>query len=54
MRENYKRSAPVRAGILASTISYSIKVAVSKSHEIARVAYLGRITNIGSNRAGKL
>ena len=52
--ENYKRSALRRAGILACTISYSKKVAVSKSREIARVAYSGRITNIGSSCARKL
>ena len=40
-RENNKWCAPGRAGILACAISYLKKVAVSKSREIARVAYLG-------------
>ena len=39
---------------LACAISYSKKVAVSESREIARVAYLGQITNIESDRGGKL
>ena len=30
------------------------KVAVSESHEMARVAYFGQITNIGRGRAQKL
>ena len=53
-RENYKGSSPWRAGILASSIARVKKVAVSESLEIARVAYVGQITNIGSGRAQKL
>ena len=53
-RENYKRSAPRRAEILACAISYSKQVAVSESCELARVAYLSQITNIGSGCARKL
>ena len=53
-RENYKSSAPWRARILAYAINYTKKVAVTKSREIARVAYLGQITNIGSYCARKL
>ena len=51
--ENYKRSAPGKVEILACTIALVKKVAVSKSREIARVAYLGQITNIGSCCARK-
>ena len=51
VREKYKRSAPGKARILACVINYSKKVAVSKSREITRVAYLGQITNIRSGRA---
>ena len=39
---------------MACAISYSKKVAISKLLEIAWVAYLGRITNIGSGHAQKL
>ena len=53
-RENYKRCAPGRTGIIACTTSYSKMVAVSELREIARVAYLGQITNIGSRRVWKL
>ena len=49
--ENYKRSAPERAGMLVCAIRRTKKVAVSESREIASVAYLGQITNIGSGRA---
>ena len=49
--ENYKRSVPERAGILAHAIPHEKRVAVSELREIARVAYLGQITNIGSGRA---
>ena len=52
--ENYKRSAPERVGILACARSYRKKVAVSDSREIARIAYLGKITNIGSSHTRKL
>ena len=45
---------PGLAGILACAISYSKKVAVSKSREIAWVAYLGQITNIRNGRTWKL
>ena len=47
-------TSPGRAEILACVISYSKKVAASKSHEIAQVAYLGQITNIGSGCVQKL
>ena len=50
-RENYKRSDPGRAGILACRIARVKKVAVSKSREIVREEYLGHITNIGSGCA---
>ena len=53
-RVNYKRSAPARVGILACSIGRAKEVAVSESHEIARVAYLGQITSIGRSRAQKL
>ena len=53
MRNNYKRSAPEIAGKLACAIGRAKKVAVSKSREIGRVAYLGLIMNIGSGRARK-
>ena len=52
--ENYQRSAPERAGILPCVIDRMKKVAVSKSREIARVAYLRQITMIGSGCARKL
>ena len=42
------------AGIFACTIARAKEVVVSELREIARVAYLGQITNIGSGRAGKL
>ena len=45
-RENYERSDPSRARKIVCAISYSNKVAISESPEIARVAYLGQITNI--------
>ena len=41
----------MRAGILACAIARSKKVAVSELYEIARVTFLGQITNIGSGRA---
>ena len=40
--------------MLACAIGHVKKVAVLESHEIARVAYLGRITSIGSGRVCKL
>ena len=40
--------------MIACAISYSKKDAVSESREIAEVAYLGQINNIGSGRARKL
>ena len=52
--ENYKRSAPKWAGILACTIAPAKKVVMSESREIARVAYLAQIMVIGSGRARKL
>ena len=52
--ENSKRSTLRRFGILACAIGHAKKVAVSESREIAPVAYLGQITNIGSGRVGKL
>ena len=42
------------AAILASANKRAKEVAVSESPEIARVAYLGEITNIGSGCARKL
>ena len=52
--ENYKRSAPRKAEILAFEIRRTKKVAVSDSRGIARVAYLGKLMNIGSGGARKL
>ena len=52
--ENYKRSAPGRIGILACAIGHAKEVATSESREIARVVYLGQITNIGSGHVRKL
>ena len=43
-----------RAGIIACAIARAKKFAVSESREIARVVYLGQITNIESGRARKL
>ena len=48
MHENDKSSTPGRAGILARAMGCAKNVAISESREIARVAYLGQITNIGS------
>ena len=45
-----KKSPPGRAGILPCAEN----VAVSKSREMAQVAYLGQITNIGSGCKEKL
>ena len=50
-RENYKRSALGRVGILVFVIGRSKKVAVSELRVIARVACLVQITNIGNGRA---
>ena len=41
-------------GIRACPTGYANEVADSESREIARVAYLGPITYIGSDRAGYL
>ena len=49
-RKNFKRGTPRRTEIVAC----AKMVAVSESREIARVAYLGKIINIGSDRARKL
>ena len=54
VHENCKRCAPERAGILACVIGHGKDVAVSELYEIAWVAYLGQIMNIGSGRARKL
>ena len=53
-RENFKRSTPGKAGILASVIARAKMVVVPESREIAQVAYLGQIMNIGSGRTRKL
>ena len=53
-RENYERSASVSVRILACKISNYKMGAVTESREIARIAYLGQITNIGSGRVQKL
>ena len=42
------------AMLLACVISYTKKVSVSEWHEIGRVAYLGKLTIIRSDRARKL
>ena len=52
-RENYRRSAPRRAGILACAIGPAKKIAVSESREISWIASLGQITIIGSGCARK-
>ena len=49
-----KVALPIRDGIFVCVNGRANEVAVSESHEIARVAYLGEITNIGSGRAQKL
>ena len=49
--ENCKRNALGWAGIIACTIGRAKEAAVSELREIAGVAYLGQITNIGSGRA---
>ena len=49
-----KGALPKRAGILACVIGHAKKVALSESREIARVAYFGKITNIGSGPARKI
>ena len=54
MCKNYKRSAPERARILACAIGRLKRVVILESRVIARVAYLGQITNTGGGRAGKL
>ena len=45
-RENYKRSTPERVRILACAIGRAKEASISELREIARVAYLGQITNI--------
>ena len=52
--ENYKKSTLGRAGIVACAIARAKKFAVSESHEIARVAYLGQMTIIENGHAQKL
>ena len=49
--ENYKRTAPGGAGILAWAIGRTKMVVVSESHEIALVEYLEQITSIRCGRA---
>ena len=51
VRENYKRSTPGRAEILACAIGRTKKFVVSELRGIAQVAYLGQIMNIGGERA---
>ena len=53
-RENYNRRAAEWTVILACVIGCAKEVVVSKSHKIARVAYLGQITNIGGGRVRNL
>ena len=53
-RENNKRSTPGWDGILACAIGRAEKVAESELPEIARVAYLAQITNIGICHVRKL
>ena len=53
MRENYKKSAPWRARILACAIARTKMDAVSESREMALIALIGQIMNIGSGRARK-
>ena len=48
-REKFKMSTLGRAEVLACAIGRAKKVAVSESCEIAWIAYLGQITNIGSS-----
>ena len=54
VHENYKKSTPGRAGILASAIQRVKKVAVLESREIAWVEYLRQIRNIRGGRVRKL
>ena len=54
VRENYKWNAPGRAVVLACVIGRAKTVAVSKLRDIAQVAYLGQIMNIGGGRVRKL
>ena len=53
-QENYKGSVPERAGIISCAVARAKKVALLESREIALVASLGQITNIGSSRVRKL
>ena len=48
VQENYKKSALGWAGILACVIGSAKNDAISESHEIVQVAYLGQIAIIGS------
>ena len=49
-RENINGALSGGDGIIACGYGRANEVADSESREIARVAYLGRITNIGSGR----
>ena len=49
-----KGAHPIRDGILVCVDGRANEVALSESREIARVAYFGQITSIGSSRALKL
>ena len=46
-----KGALPGGAGILACTIGRAKNVAISESHKITRVAYIGQISIIGGGRA---
>ena len=52
--KNFKRNTIVRGEILACAIGREKNVAALESCEMARVAYFGQITNIGSGRVRKL
>ena len=49
-----KVALPIRDGIFVCVNGRANEDAVSESREIARVAYFGQITSIGSSRALKL
>ena len=52
--KSWKGALSGGVGILACANGHAKEVAFSESREIARVAYLGQITNIGSGRVRKL
>ena len=53
-RENYEGIVPERARIIWCAVARAKKVVLLESREIALVASLGQIMNIGSSHARKL